>query len=63
LFAEPIGVLDRAALVLYVSGTNDQVERRIVMAGKFELYKGGLSHSPGRSGGSCERVDEGVHDL
>ena len=23
----------------------------------------GLSHSPGRSGGSCERVDEGVHDL
>ena len=39
LFAEPIGVLDQAALVLYVPGTNGQRERRIVMAGKFELYK------------------------
>ena len=34
-------------------------------AAPFSLHvaSSGLSHSPGRSGGSCERVDEHVHDL
>ena len=37
---------------------------RLTLAEEFsDIHVCGLSHSPGRSGGSCERVDEGVHDL